>query len=150
MATVPRMSHGYSVTVESEGESLDRELLQLHMEEYGMVKDVKIGRENVVVTFYEEESAHRAWVHLGGYESPLRLAHSTPDGPRGRRLDVAGSSRKRSRSRLRDTWCRRRASSMSPTPRKETERSTSDRDVTLRERSRSLQQLVGSLEHMFD
>ena len=148
MDTVPRMSHGYSVTVESEGESLDRELLQLHMEEYGMVKDVKIGRENVVVTFYEEESAHRAWVHLGGYESPLRLVIA--DGHRGRRLDVAGSSRKRSRSRLRDTWSRRRASSMSPTPRKEVERSTSDGDVTLRERSRSLQQLVGSLEHMFD
>lgn len=172
-SAVPRLSQtrGHSITVELDGGYIDRELLQMEMEEYGTVKDMMVGRNRVVVTFYDEDSAHRAWVRLGcfptgiAFQSSVRRALSAPDGYRGRCLDVSGRSRvdrSRSRSQIRHVWCRRRAVSTSPTPRKKSEwlqpfrqlseETPSSQEMGLRERSRSLQQLVGSFDDntMFD
>ncbi len=158
-SAVPRLSQtrGYSITVEPEGGYIDRELLQMEMEEYGMVKEMQVGRDRAVVTFYEEDSAHRAWLHLVGFPADMASvggALSSPDGHRGRLLDVSARSRgerSRSRSQVRHVWFRRRAVSMSPTPRnKESGRFSVEtplnKEMSLRQRSRSLQQLFGSNE----
>lgn len=140
---------GYSVTVESRGDHVDRELLHIHMEEYGMIKDIKIGRDSAIVTFYDEECAKRAW---RCFEGPVRLASSPPlvDHRQSRWEGDSCRSRSRSRSNSRGISYRRRAVSSSPVPKKEIQGFGEERVETtrrvMRERSRSLQQLVGSID----